>query len=71
MWHMKAVPVAYGSSRLGAESELQPLAYATPQCQIQAASVTFTTTHGNARSFNPLSKARDQTFVIMDTSWAH
>ena len=24
---------------------------------------------GNARSFNPLSEARDQTHILMDTSW--
>ena len=38
------------------------------QCQIQAASVTHTTAHGNAGCFNPLSKAGNQTCVLMDTS---
>ena len=41
--------------RLGVKSKLQVLAY--------------TTAHDNARSFNPLSKARDQTHILMDTSW--
>ena len=35
---------------------------------IEAASVTYTTAYGNARSFKPLSKARDRTRVLMDTS---
>ena len=30
--------------------------------------MTYSTPHGNARSFNPLSKARDQTHILMDTS---
>ena len=31
-------------------------------------SATYTTAHGNTESFNPLSKARDQTCILMDTS---
>ena len=31
-------------------------------------SVTYTTAHGNARSLNILSEARDQTCILMDTS---
>ena len=38
------------------------------QCGVQAMSVTYTTAHGNARSFNLLSKARDQTCILMDMS---
>ena len=52
-WHME-VP------RLGVESELQ-----LPVTAI----ATYTTTHGNARSLIPLSEVRDQTHVLMDTSW--
>ena len=57
--------------RPGVESELQVPTYitATAQQQIQAASVTYTTAHGSARSLIQLSKARDQTSVLMDTSW--
>ena len=40
--------------RLGVESELQLMVY--------------TTAHSNPRSFNPLSKARDQTGILMDTA---
>ena len=36
---------------------------------IQAVSVTYAIVHSNAGSFNPLSKARDGTCVLMDTSW--
>ena len=30
-------------------------------------SVTYTTAHGNARSFNPLSEAKDRTCVLKNT----
>ena len=47
----RAIPAAYGSSRLGVELELQGPATPQPQqCIICAASVTYTTAHGNARS---------------------
>ena len=57
-------------SSLGFESELQLLlVYARPQqCRIQATSETYTAAHGNTWYFNPLSKARDQTCILMDTS---
>ena len=38
------------------------------QCQIQAASVAYATAQGNTGSFNPLSKARNQTHILEDTS---
>ena len=46
--------------RLGVKLELQLLAY-TPATAAQdlKRSVTYTTAHGNTRSFNPLSEARD------------
>ena len=56
--------------RLGFESELQPLAYATAIAhQIQATSMTYAALHGHAWILNPLSKAGDQTHIIMDTGW--
>ena len=56
---------------LGAELELQLWAYTTaPATWDPNASVTHTTAHRNARSFNLLSEARDPTRVLMDTSWA-
>ena len=62
LWHME-VP------RLGAESEVHPLAYATATAMpVWAASATYATGHGNAGAFNPLSEARDWTHVLMDTS---
>ena len=33
------------------------------------ASLTYTAPHGNAQILNSLSEARDQTHVLMDTSW--
>ena len=46
----------------------------TPQLQqhrIQTLSVTYTIAYGNAGSLTPLSKARNQTLVLMDTSQVH
>ena len=55
---------------LGVESKLQLLAYATATAtQGRAAPVTYTTAHSNTRIPNPLSEARDQTRILMDTSW--
>ena len=38
---------------------------------IWAALATYTTAHANNSSFNPLSKARNQTHILMDASWVH
>ena len=66
----RATPMTYRISlprgRIGAVT-----ASLTPQpeqCGIWAISVTYTTAHGNAKSFNPLSEARDWTCVLMDNS---
>ena len=58
---------------LGEESNQRCSCQPTPQpqqrqIQIPGLSVTYITAHGNARSFNPLSEARDQTCILMDTS---
>ena len=52
--------------RLGVELELQPPE--PQQRQSQATSATYTTAYSNARSLNLLSKASDQTRILMDTS---
>ena len=39
------------------------------QFRILATSATYTTAHGQCRILNPLSKARDQTPILMDNSW--
>ena len=41
------------------------------QCRIQVESVTYTIPHGKGLILNPLSKARDQTHILMYTSRVH
>ena len=62
-WHME-VP------RLGIESELQLLAYTTATAMPDPSRLCDL--HQNSQQcwiLNPLSKARDQTCELMDTSW--
>ena len=48
-----ATSLAYGSSQLGVESELQLLSYTTATAMWDLSlSVTYTTAHRNAQSFN-------------------
>ena len=55
--------------RLGIKSELQLLATATATATPDLSeSATYTTAHSNARSFDPLSKARDGTQILIDSS---
>ena len=69
LFPFRAAPMAYGSSqtrgRIWAEAAnlLQP-----QQCQIHAASSTYTIAHGNYQILNPLSKARNRTHILRDTS---
>ena len=65
-------PWALNSTPPGWRSNWNCSCWPMPQPQqvgVQAASATYTTAHGKARIFNPLSKARDQTHIVMDTSW--
>ena len=67
----RAAPLACGSFQArGLIGAAAPgLCHKPEQCRIWAASVTYITAHGNTGSIlNPLSKARDQTFILMDTS---
>ena len=66
----RAGPVAYGHSLArGRIRAIAPcLHHSHSKCGIQAASATYTTARSNARSFNPLNKARNRT--LMDTSQA-
>ena len=66
--HLKHMEVP----RLGVELELLLPVYATATATPEPnVSVTYPTAHDNARSFNPLSEARDQTHILMDTSQVH
>jgi len=64
LWHME-VP------RLGAESELQLPAYVTP-IAMQDPSCIFDLHHSSQQHhiLNSLSKAKEKTCILMDTSWA-
>ena len=54
--------------RLGVKSELQLPGYTTATATLGR---TYTSAHSNAGSFNPMSEARDQTCILMNTSWVH
>ena len=58
--------------RLGTELELQRLAYATATAMCDPSRV-FDLHHTSQqyRILNPLSKARDQTRILLDTSQVH
>ena len=64
----RATPAAHGGSQLGVQLELQLLAYTSSKL-IWAASVSYSTAHDNTGSFNPPSKARDNTYILMNPSW--
>ena len=57
--------------RLGAESELQLTAYTTAKAT-QDPSRVCNLQHSSRQCLilNPLSEAKDQTCILMDTSWA-
>ena len=54
--------------RLGVKSDLQLPAYTTATAMPD---LSITTAHGNVGILNPLSGARDQNHVLMDTSQVH
>ena len=66
--------VAYGCSQ--ARGRIRAVAAGlchsrSQKCWIWIASALYTTAHSNAGSFNPLSKARDWTFILMGTNQIH
>ena len=64
-----AAPAAYGSSQATGQirAAAASLHHSHKQCQIWTLSATYTTACGNIGSFNPLSKAKDRTWNLMDT----
>ena len=67
---LRSTLVAYGNSRLGVKSELQLPAYTTATA-IQDPSHVCNLYHSSRQHqiLNPLSEARDRTYILMDTSW--
>ena len=58
--------------RLGVESELQPLAYATVTATLDLSCICdLHYSSCQCWILNALSKARDRTCILMDTSWVH
>ena len=55
--------------RLGAETELQPPAYTTATATATAMQDASHIYLWQCRSLSPLSEARDQTCILMDTGW--
>ena len=56
--------------RLGVESELQLLAYTTATTMPDPSHIcSLHHSSGQCRILNPLSEARDQTCILVDTSW--
>ena len=64
----RATPLAYGGSQARGPIRATAAGSQYSQHQIQAWSATYTTAHWNTGSFNPLSKAGNQTCVVMDAS---
>ena len=67
-----ATPTAYGNSHTGVESELQLPAYTTAKTTWDLSHVC--NLHHSSQQcwlFNPLSKPRDGTHILMDTSQVH
>ena len=66
----RAVPTAYGSSRLAVELELQLLAYVTATATPDPSCICdLHCSLGQCPVINPLNEARDQTCLLMDASW--
>ena len=66
----RATPAAYGSSQVrgrNGAAAAAGLCHSHSNDRLESR-LTYTTAHSNARSFNPLSEARDQTHILMGIS---
>ena len=63
--------MAYGVPRLGVQSEVQLLAYSTATAMQNLSHDDCDLHHSSwqCRILDPLSKARDRTCILIDTSW--
>ena len=70
---LRATSASYGSSQVRGRirAAAAGLHHSHSNVESEPHLQPATKAHGNARSFNPLSKARDQTCVLMDTSLIH
>ena len=65
----RAQPAAYGRSKAKGQIRAAAASLQPQQYQIRVASATYITACSDSGSFNPLSKARDQTCILLDTSY--
>ena len=66
----RASLAAYGSSQAGVESKQQLLPYATATAMPDLSHIcNLCHSSGQCQILNLLSKAKDQTLILMDTSW--
>ena len=71
-WLFRAAPEAHEVLRLGVELELQLSADTTATATQDLSRICHLhTSSGQCRIPNPLSKARDRTHILVDTSWIH
>ena len=64
--YFRVAPMACGSSQ--AKDQIGATPAGLHHSHSNAGSATYTAAHGNAGILNPLSEARDQTHILVDTS---
>ena len=72
LYFFRVVPAAYGSSQVRVRLKVQLLAYTIPTAMQDSSHVCdLQHTSWQPWVLNPLSEARDQTCILMDTSQGH